>query len=93
MVSAVLGFVVQLSLQAFQDESSDFIRSKVKALFQRSRVQTPETRALQFSKEQLRQAHQVALQEAIRYGMDQVEAERMADALLRLFQIKNDSIG
>jgi hypothetical protein len=85
MVSAVLGFVMQQAINAFHDESSDFIRSKVKGLFKRDKDKDQPSAgdALPFTRQQLKQARELALQEATRYGMEQAEAERMADALLR----------
>jgi hypothetical protein len=89
MATAVLGLAVQMVVQAFQDESSDFIRGRVKALFNKSdgKEKPGGEEALSFSREQLKKAREIALQEAMKYGIDQDEAGRMADAMLMLMTL------
>ena len=83
MVSAVLGLVVQVATQAFQDESSDFIRDKVKSLFGGKKVETTTDAPIPLTQDQLRRMREAALAEAQKFGMSGDEAERMADALFR----------
>ncbi len=79
--SVVLGLVMQIGFAIVSDEASDQVRQRLRALLRRDR--TAPTAAPTLDREQLRQIRQAALNEALRFGMAQDEAGRIADALLR----------
>ncbi len=84
MITVVLGFAIQIISKAAGDESSDFVRARVKALFKRKGSAQPSQPApVQFSTEQLRQMRAAAEAEAQRFGLDAADAGHMADALFR----------
>jgi hypothetical protein len=79
MIGIVLAFAIQTVIQAAGDETSDFVRGRIKALFGKGAKQE----APRFSQDQLRHMRQIAEAEAKRFGLDDQAAAAMADSLFR----------
>lgn len=74
----VFSFVAQVATQILVDQSAEFTRSRVKRWLLRKQ---PEPIVL--SQEHLARAHQLAMEEAARHGLNEAVARQMADVLIR----------
>jgi hypothetical protein len=87
MTTVVLEFLITASITAAKDESKDVLKKKVKSyLERRKKPADPNARSREdvppLTKEQMEQVHRLALAQAIKFGVDQENAEKMAAALI-----------
>ncbi len=77
MVSAVLSYLLTEAIKAAQEESATAVKKKIKALFN-SEDEAPSP----LTEEQLEQVKKLARKQAIQFGLNAKQAEKMANALI-----------
>lgn len=76
----LISFLVQVVVQSVADEGADRIRNTVRRML--GKEVPPDTPEVGLSREQLAEAKRMTYEEAVRFGVDESEAERLASALV-----------
>jgi hypothetical protein len=87
MVDVVLNYLINESIKAAQGESAEFIKRKIKGLFNPEKKEEKTSKTGQddvepLTKEQLEQVKKLARKQAIKFGIGSDKAEKMANALI-----------
>ena len=87
VVNIVLNHLMTESVKAAQEESSEVIKKKIKALFNPKKIGDEpagkaETELPPLSKEQMEQVRKLARKQAIAFGIAPAKASKMVDALV-----------
>lgn len=88
VVSAVLSFLGSIALEAFRAEGGDYVRNRLRMLFQGDRAPDGSA-AVPVSQADLQRLYQVARDEAGKYGLSDADAATLADALFRRLALGN----
>ena len=87
MVKEVVNYLMTESMKAAKEESAEVIEKKVKSLFNPKKKDEKPTKkndkeVRQLNKEQLEQVKKLARRQAIKFGISEDKAEKMANALV-----------